>query len=79
MPQHILQSKSWREPCGTTTTDGGSPRDSGLIIIGSSTQMRVGGKAADKERRPALPLMGEVAPRKSCRRHAMIKLQCEGP
>ncbi len=45
------------------TTDG-SPRDSGWIIIGSSTQMRVGGKAAYKERGPALPMMGEVAPQK---------------
>ncbi len=36
----------------------GSPRDSGWIIIGSSTLMRVGGKAADKECRPALPMMG---------------------
>jgi hypothetical protein len=57
----------------------GSPRDSGWIIIGSSTQMRVGGKAAYKERGPALPMMVEVAPRKSCRRHATIKLRCEGP
>jgi hypothetical protein len=79
MPQRIVQSKSWREPCGTTITDGGSPKDSGWIIIGSSTQMRFGCKAADKECGPALPLMGEVAPRKSCRRPATIKLQCEGP
>jgi hypothetical protein len=36
----------------------------GRIIIGSSTQMRVGGR---------------VVPRESCRRHSMTKLQCEGP
>ncbi len=65
MPQRMVQSKSWREPCGTMTTDGGSPRDSAWIIIGASTHMIVGGKAADKERGPALPLMGEVAP-ESC-------------
>jgi hypothetical protein len=41
--------------------------------------MIVGGKVADKERRLALPLMGEVAPRKLCRWHAMIKLRCKGP
>jgi hypothetical protein len=79
MLQPIVQSKKWREPCGTTTTDEGSPRDSGWIIIGSSTQLKVGGKEADKERGLALPLMGEVAPRKSCRRHATTKLRCEVP
>jgi hypothetical protein len=39
----------------------------------------IGGKAADEKRRPALTLTEKAAPKKSCRRRATIRFQCEGP
>ncbi len=40
--QRIMRDRSWRESCGTTSTDGSRPRDLGWIITSPSAQRRVG-------------------------------------
>jgi hypothetical protein len=62
-----MRDRLWRESCGTTTTDGRSPRDSGWTIISPSTQRRAGSRAAGKEYRSALLLSRKAAIRELCR------------
>ncbi len=67
VPRRIMRDRSWRVSCGTTTTGGRSPRDSGRIIISPSAQRRAASRAAGKECRSALSLTGKAAPRELCR------------